>query len=229
MGFFFAGGVSKGIPRKNLRVFSGKPLIAHAIDVARASRLVDRVVVSTDDPEIAEEARRFGAEVPFLRPKELAQDDTPEWLAWRHAIGAVRADGGGLDIFLSLPPTSPLRSVEDVDACVSMLLGSDADIVITAMSSDRNPFFNMISLDAAGFAHPVVTPAKPIFRRQDAPIVYDMTTVAYAARPDFILRASGIFEGKVKAVFVPAHRAIDIDSEADFEYAEFLAGRPPAR
>ena len=222
--FIFARGGSKGVLRKNVHPLAGKPLIAYAIETALASRLVDRVVVSTDDDEIADVARRHGAEVPFLRPRELAQDDSPEWLAWRHAIRALeeRENGPRLDVFLSVPPTSPLRSVEDVDACIQTLLNGDADIVITVESARRNPYFNMVTLDEAGYARLSIPSERPIYRRQDAPAVYDMTTVAYAARPEFVLRASSWFEGKVKAVVVPPERALDIDTELDFKLAELM-------
>ena len=111
-GFIFARGGSKGVPRKNVRSLCGKPLIAHAIDAALGSRFIQRVVVSTDDPEIADVARRYGADVPFLRPAELATDTAAEWLCWRHAIQFVNAEAGRLplDLFVSVPATAPLRA-----------------------------------------------------------------------------------------------------------------------
>ena len=110
----FARGGSKGVMRKNIRPLAGKPLIAYAIEVARASRWIDQVVVSTDDPEIAAVAQHYGAEVPFMRPSELARDDSPEWLAWRHAIRTLGAgQGRAIDVFVCVPATSPLRAVEE--------------------------------------------------------------------------------------------------------------------
>lgn len=219
-----ARGGSKGVPRKNIRLLAGKPLIAYAIETARASDLIDRVVVSTDDTEIAEIARRCGAEVPFMRPRELAQDDSPEWLTWRHAVRTLTAGEGDarIDAFVCVSPTSPLRAVEDVDACIRLLFDSDADLVMTVRPAERNPYFNMVVLDGGGWARVVIPPERPIFRRQDAPPVYDITTVAYAFRPEFVLRAESESEGKVKAVVVPAERALDIDTELDFKFAEFL-------
>ena len=223
----FARGGSKGVPRKNIRLLAGKPLIAYAIETARASRLIDRVIVSTDDAEIANVALQNGAEVPFMRPSELAQDDSPEWLAWQHAIRMLeKAEGRSkLDVFVCVPPTSPLRSIEDVDACIRLLLAGDTDMVITVKSAERNPYFNMVALDDLSYARLVIQPQKPAFCRQDVPVVYDMTTVAYAARPEFVLGANSMFQGKVKAVIVPAERALDIDTELDFKIAEFLLGR----
>ncbi len=225
-----ARGGSKGVPRKNIRLLAGKPLIAYAIATARASELIDRVIVSTDDTEIADVARQYGAEVPFMRPRELAQDDSPEWLTWRHAVQTLKAvEGDATGAFVCVSPTSPLRAVEDVEACIRLLLNSDADLVLTVRPAERNPYFNMVVLDEAGCARVVIRPERPIFRRQDAPPVYDITTVAYAFRPEFVLRADSEFEGKIKAVVVPAERALDIDTELDFKFAEFLMSQSHSR
>jgi len=223
IGYIFARGGSKGVPRKNIRTLAGKPLIAYAIETAKQSRYIDRVIVSTDDREIAEIAKRFGADVPFLRPPELAGDRSPEWLAWRHAIQAVQKESGKLpEIFVSIPTTSPLRNVTDIDRCISCLQETDADIVITVKKADRSPYFNMVTLDENGLAKVVMQTGTTLVRRQDAPIVYDMTTVAYAARSQYIIQADCIFSGRVRAVEVPSERAIDIDTELDFRIAEFL-------
>jgi CMP-N-acetylneuraminic acid synthetase len=226
VGFIFARGGSKTVPYKNIRLLAGKPLIAYAIETALASTLIDRVIVSTEDAEIASVSIKYGAEVLFIRPKELAQDNSLEWFAWQHAIRTLEATEGErkMDVFVSIPPTAPLRAVEDVDACIRMLLRSDADIVITVKEADRNPYFNMVLLSKQGVARLVLSSDQPIYRRQDAPHVYDMTTVAYAARPDFVLKGHSIFEGKVRAVVVPRERALDIDTELDFRFSEFLLG-----
>ena len=219
-----ARGGSKGIPRKNIKQLAGKPLIAYAIQTALASNMIDRVVVSTEDEEIAATARQWGAEVPFMRPDSLAQDDSPEWLTWQHAIKelAVIDSSIPMKMFVCIPPTSPLRSVEDVDSCIQAFLGSDADVVITVKTADRSPYFNMVSLDESGYAQLALGNQKTIFRRQDTPVLYDMTTVAYVARPEFVLRANRMFDGRIKAVVVPAERAVDIDTEMDFAFAEYL-------
>jgi N-acylneuraminate cytidylyltransferase len=226
-----ARGGSKGVPRKNIRLLAGKPLISYAIETALASKFIDRVIVSTDDPEIAHVARQYGAEVPFMRPPELARDDSPEWLTWQHAIRTLEAVEGSarVKVFVCVSPTSPLRAVEDVDACIQTLLDSDADLVVTVRPAERSPYFNMVVLDESGYARLVIPPEGNIYRRQDAPRVYDLTTVAYAARPEFVLTASSMFEGTVKAVVVPTERALDIDTELDFKVAEFLLGHSPMR
>lgn len=222
VGAIFARGGSKGVPRKNLRPLAGKPLVAHAIATARASRLIDRVVVSTDDEQIAAVARQHGAEVPFLRPAELSGDAAPEWLAWRHLIENLPPrEGRALDVFVSVSPTSPLRGIEDVDACIRTLLAGDVDVVITVRPAARSPYFNMVTIDPSGYARLVIPPASTIHGRQASPPVFDMTTVAYAARPEFVLAADSLFAGRVKAVVVPEERALDIDTQWDFQIAEF--------
>lgn len=227
----FARGGSKGIPRKNIRMLAGKPLIAYAIQTAQASELVNRVVVSTDDEEIAAVAREWGAEVPFRRPAELARDDSPEWAAWQHAIRWLQQEGNSpcMEVFVCVPTTAPLREPEDIDACVRMLRQGDVDLVYTVTPSHRNPYFNMVVLDPQGYARLVIPAERATHRRQDAPPVYDSATVAYVARPDFVLGSLSMFEGRVKAVVIPKERAVDLDTESDFSYAEFLIAEKALR
>jgi N-acylneuraminate cytidylyltransferase len=218
----FARGGSKRVPRKNIRLLAGKPLIAYAIETAKASGYIQRVVVSTEDEEIADVARHYGAEVPFMRPAELARDDVTAWASWQHAITELSKDRE-IDVTVVLPPPAPLRATEDVDACIELLLNSDADAVIAVKPAERNPYFNMVQLDEAGYVH-LVMPTDKI-TRQTVPQVYDITAVAFAARPAFVMRAKSLFEGKVRTISVPAERGVDIDTELDFEFAEFLLAR----
>nr|WP_321514097.1 acylneuraminate cytidylyltransferase family protein [uncultured Pseudodesulfovibrio sp.] len=220
-GFIFARGGSKGVPGKNIRPLGGIPLIGHAIKAGQDSGMLDRIIVSTDDQAIAETARQLGAEVPFMRPAELAQDTSPEWLAWRHAVNAV----DDFDLFVSLPCTAPMRNGDDVRRCIDTFEAEECDVVITAREAERHPSFNMITLDAAGYAVIAMPTDKDITRRQDAPAVFDMTTVCYVTTPDFIRQKDGVFQGSVKMVEIPPERAIDIDTELDFAFAEFLMER----
>lgn len=222
----FARGGSKGLPRKNARLLAGKPLIGWSIDTARGSRLVDRVVVSTDDEEIAEIARGYGAEVPFLRPPELATDQAPEWKAWQHLVRFLAATPGfePVDVLVSVPATAPLRLSDDIDACITRLVNSDADVVLTVTPSHANPAFNMVVLDETDTAR-IVMPMQGVYRRQGAPAVYTITGGVYATRPSFVLASTGVFDGNVKACLVPAERAIDVDGELDFVFAECLMTR----
>lgn len=224
IGFIFARGGSKGVPGKNIKLLAGKPLIAYAIETAQACSLIETVIVSTDDLEIAAVAREYGAEVPFLRPVELAADNSPEWLSWQHAIRWTQTQRDVFDTFISLPTTSPFRAANDVTACIEALHSEpETDAVITVREAERSPYFNMVHLDDAGYARLIIEPAQTVARRQDVPSVFDITTVAYAARPTFVLNASRLFEGKIRTVLIPAERALDIDTPYDFMLAECIA------
>lgn len=216
--FVFARGGSKGLPGKNIRSLGGMPLLAHSI-CAGFEASADQVFVSTDAPDIAEVARAYDAQV-IDRPPELATDSASEWLAWQHAIQHVRGKGMDFDVFLSLPATAPLRSREDVKLCLQAL-DEETDVVVTVSPAARSPFFNMVIRDANGSSRVVLGDAR-YKRRQDAPEVYDMTTVAYVTRPNFVMRTTGLFQGRVRSVVVPKERAVDIDDAVDFLVAEAL-------
>jgi len=222
--FIFARGGSKGLPGKNVRPFGGKPLIAWSIGHALAVKRIERVIVSTDSNEIAAVAREYGAEVPFIRPAELALDDSPEWLAWRHALNFLReADGALPPAMVSIPATAPLRSSLDIENCLDVYEQGDADIVITVTDARRSPYFNMVKSNVDGTVGLVIPPSESIARRQDAPRIFDMATVAYVARSEFVMACNGLFDGRVRAVHVPTDRAIDIDTLLDFQIAEFIS------
>jgi CMP-N-acetylneuraminic acid synthetase len=221
--YIFARGGSKGLPGKNIRMFCGKPLIGWAIEHARKVPRIQRVIVSTDCQQIADVSMNFGALVPFLRPIELAGDDSPEWLAWRHALDHMRGlDGKYPDAMVSVPTTSPLRSPEDLENCLNEFDKGGADAVITMTEANRNPFFNMVKRDLDGFVGLILPPNGRVSRRQDAPECYDMATVAYVLDPHFVMSCGSLFEGRMRGVLVPKNRAIDIDSQLDFQIAEIL-------
>lgn len=221
--FIFARGGSKGIPGKNIKLFCGKPLIAWSIEQALAVKGVNDVYVSTDSKEIADVAKRYGAVVPFIRPAELSGDQSPEWAAWRHALKFFESSEGYLpDIFLSVPTTSPLRKVSDIEDCLMKFKDCNADAVITVTDSHRNPYFNMVKIHENGACFPVIESNSSITRRQDANLVFDMTTVAYVVKPKFIYQSTNLFQGHVSAINIPADRALDIDTMLDFEIAEFI-------
>lgn len=224
--FIFARGGSKGLPGKNIRPLAGKPLIAWAIEHAKAVARIRRVIVSTDSEEIAAVAREYGAEVPFLRPVELAKDDSPEWLAWRHALAYLKDTEGVLpEAMVSVPTTAPLRLPKDIENCLDEFAKGDADMVVTVSDAHRNPWFNMVKANLDGSVGLVIPPTGSVTRRQDAPPVFDMATVAYVADPAFVFAHQTIFAGRVRAVNVPVKRSIDIDTLLDFELAEFLMTR----
>jgi CMP-N-acetylneuraminic acid synthetase len=221
--FIFARGGSKGLPGKNIRPLNGKPLIVWSIEHALAVKRIDRVIVSTDSDEIAELARQYGVEVPFMRPAELAGDNSPEWLAWRHALNYLKESTGALpEVMVSVPTTAPLRLPIDIENCLDEYEKGNADMVITVTDAHRSPYFNMVKTNPDGSVGLVNPPHSTIARRQDAPVVYDMATVCYVANPEFVMTHNSTFEGRVKAVHVPTERAIDIDTLLDFQIAECL-------
>ena len=219
--FIFARGGSKGLPGKNIKPLLGKPLIEYSIDIAKSSSIIDRVFVSTDDNEIAEIAIAAGAEV-ILRPNNLAEDHSPEWLAWRHGIEYAKEKYGSFDNFISLPTTSPLRSLFDVESAILMRIEKSADICISVAEASRSPYFNMVKKSEGGFISLVNQPSVIVERRQEAPKVYDITTVVYTACPSFILNNYGLFSGRVTSIEVPKERAVDIDDIYDFLLAETI-------
>ncbi len=220
--FIFARGGSKGLPGKNVRPLCGKPMIGWSIEQAKATTLISRVIVSTDSEEIAEVARQYGAETPFMRPSELARDDSPEWLAWRHALNYLKEESGLPDAMVSVPATAPLREVRDIERCLGEFALGGADAVVTVGAAHRSPYFNMVKRNDDGTVELVIPPVGNVFRRQDAPPVFDMATVAYVARPEFVLTKNSLFEGRVRAVEIPVERTIDIDTLMDFRIAECL-------
>lgn len=217
--FVFARGGSKGLPGKNIKPLAGVPLIAYSVQAAIKHPDIDRVYVSTDSDDIAKVAEHYGATI-IRRPAELATDTASEWKAWKHAIAEVLATGASFDKFISLPATSPLRSADDISACLESLTDA-ADVVITVTPSGRSPYFNMVTREPNGEVR-IVLGDKKFTRRQDAPSVYDITTVAYVARPQFILSSNSLFDGTVTSVVVPKERAVDIDDYYDFIFAEAL-------
>ena len=217
--FIFARGGSKDVPGKNIRNLGGKPLLAHSIMIAQNIDEISRIFVSTDDQDIAEVGIKYGAEI-IERPVELAQDDSPEWLSWLHAIKWLEARNEFFDCFVSLPTTSPLRNKTDVVNCIN-LLDKQTDIVVTISETSRSPYFNMVNKEE-DYIKLLIEGEKSYSRRQDVPIAYDMTTVAYVAHSDFIKNNNKIFDGRVKAVLVPKERSIDIDDEIDFKMAQLL-------
>lgn len=219
--FIFVRGGSKGLPGKNIKPLAGKPLLEYSIETAKACSSISKIFVSTDDSDIAKVAIAAGAEL-IERPDELATDTSAEWDSWRHAINWVQNKYGDFDHFISLPATSPLRSVEDVELSLVRLEQDSADICISVTPANRSPFFNMVTRIEQGTVELVNKPEGDVIRRQDAPEVFDITTVVYTTTPQFVLECYGIFSGKVTSIEVPKHRAVDIDDIYDFKLAEAI-------
>lgn len=221
--FIFARGGSKGLPGKNIRPLNGKPLIAWSIEQALSVERIDRVIVSTDSDEIAAIAEKYGADVPFVRPANLATDESPEWLAWRHGLEYLKRETGAMPEFMvSLPATAPLRLTSDINDCIDEYAKGSTEVVITVTEARRSPYFNMVRETQSGNYELLIAPQLAVERRQDAPMVYDMATVCYVVKSEFVMSCNSIFEGRVRAVHVPIERAIDIDTLLDFQIAEVL-------
>ncbi|HID92929.1 MAG TPA: acylneuraminate cytidylyltransferase family protein [bacterium (Candidatus Stahlbacteria)] len=215
-----ARGGSVGVPRKNIKLLLGKPLICHTIEQALSCAEIDYVFVSTDDNEIADVARKAGATIPLIRPSELAESSTPKLDVINHLVKGVEEK---MDLkitrIVDLDPTSPLRTVKDIEACMNMLDAS-ADVVITAYKSDKNPYFNMVEVDHDGRAFLVKSVPGGVAARQEAPVVYSMNASIYVWHRDSLNK--GLWEGNTRLYEMPRERSIDIDELLDFKIVELL-------
>lgn len=222
--FIFARGGSKGVRDKNIRPVAGKPLIAHSIESALASRYIERVIVSTDSENISTVAGEYGAEV-LIRPVELAGDKTPELLAWKHAIDAYRNRLNDTATFISLPATSPLRIPQDINAAIEEFRRGQCDILFGITKSHRNPFLNMVTITDAKLLE-VVNAGSNAVRRQDVPEVFDVTTCVYVGDPEYIMSCEKLMQGRVGYIEIPVERSLDIDSEYDLYLADLVLAHP---
>lgn len=219
----FARSGSKGLKNKNIKEIKGKPLIAWSILHAKSVREISRVIVSTDSKKIAAISQKYGAETPFLRPKELAADNSPEILSWKHVTKYLYSIEKKLpDAIISVPATSPLRKTKDLKDIIDLFFLHNLDVGITITAANRNPWFNMVETKKDKTLKLVNSSKKNIYRRQDAKQVYDMTTIAFIFKPKFILKNNNIFSGRVMGLEIPKERALDIDDRYDFEIAEYL-------
>ena len=170
----------KGLPNKKYKkLLNGKTLLEHSINCAKRSDLISKIFVSSDSEEILSISKKHGA-FAIKRPNELASDISPEWLSWQHAISWVEDRYGEFDTFVSLPTTSPLRRVEDINKAIAMKDEGKADTIIGITESKNNPYFNMVKFDSDDNLTIISSLDKKITRRQDQPKVFNITTVVYA-------------------------------------------------
>lgn len=211
-----ARGGSKGVPRKNIRELAGKPLIAWTIEEAKKSKYIDRLILSSEDDEIIEVAKRYGCEVPFKRPIELAQDDTPGIDPVLHAIEQCP----GYDYVVLLQPTSPLRTVEDIDGCIEKLLHNDADFCVSVTEPEKSPYW-MYKLEDEKIV-PLLPRDGIITRRQDLPKCYVLNGAVYVADANVLLKSKSFLTEKTTAYLMGNESSYDIDTLNDFYICEFI-------
>ncbi|MBI2677662.1 MAG: acylneuraminate cytidylyltransferase family protein [Candidatus Koribacter versatilis] len=220
-----ARGGSKGLPGKNIRSLAGVPLLVHAIELARHSPEVTDTLISTDSDEIAEVARSAGAEVPFLRPEELARDDTPTLPVLQHAVRwHEEAIGKRVDSVLLLQPTGPLRLPEDIRAAVHALAADPQAVGAIAVSEmPFHPRYVCAEDDGRGYLRRAFPDAPQVTRRQDLPAIYRINGMLYLWRRDYLMSVSAIDlkTAPHRTLLLPKERAIDIDDEYDFRLAEW--------
>ncbi len=225
LGIIPARGGSKSIPKKNIRLLAGKPLIAYSIETAKKCKLLNRTIVSTDNPEIADVSKKYGADVPFIRPKDLSMDDTPMVPVLKHAVSFIEKDADiHVDIVVLLDPTSPFRRVEDIEDCIKKLERDNADSVVTVCEVEHNPYFVMMEMEGDRLV-PLIKSNKVITRRQDAPKVYRLNAAVYAIRRDILMKENKIITNNTEAVIMPEELSAHIDHEIDILFAEFLLTR----
>ncbi len=219
-------GGSKGVPGKNIRLLKGKPLIAYTIGVAQQSSLIDDLLISTDSQAIADEAKKYGAKVPFMRPDNLASDTASKWPVFIHAVEEYeKLTGKTVDYLVDLDVTVPLKTSADIDGAIQLALQHpETDVVITGYDPERNPYFNMMEVGEDGFAEIVKKGSRPIVRRQDAPVVYSLTPAAYVVKKSALYQFDHWSNAKCRIFPIPRQRAIDIDTEIDFKIVEYLMG-----
>ena len=217
--FIFARGGSKGLINKNLLDFDGIPLIAHTIKNAVASKLFEDIVISTDSEEIAEISRKYGGSVPFIRPSELATDESSEFLSWKHAIDEYDIS---TKCFVSLPCTSPLRNYEEIAKMIDLYKTGKYDVVVGITKSNHSPDFNMVYKNDNDSIEIIGNNKNLINRRQDTRKSYLITTYAYITSKNYIKKSQHLFDGQVGGYPISKIQSIDIDDIDDLNYALHL-------
>jgi N-acylneuraminate cytidylyltransferase/CMP-N,N'-diacetyllegionaminic acid synthase len=213
---------SKAIPKKNIRVVGGKPLIGWTIEAALEARGIDRVLVSTDSHEIAEVARSLGAEVPFLRPEEISQDDTPGIEPIIHAVlWCKNQEAYEPDYVMCLQPTSPFRTSEDIDKAINLAKEKNADSIISVVKVDKHPNWMQV-IDSDGKLRDFITGGSSVQKRQDMEPVYALNGAIYLIRRDILMSKMTFFVEDTYAYIMPPERSIDIDTSWEMHLANVL-------
>src|SRR5262249_45706679 len=221
LGLIPARGGSKGMPRKNIRLMRGKPLLQYTAEAALSARLIDRVILSTDDEEIAEVGRSCGLEVPFLRPPQLAEDSTPTLPVIQHALRWMEANVERFDAVCLLQPTNPLRRAEHIDACIELLERTNADAVVTVLPvpAEYNPHWVYFE-EQNGLLRLSTGEVNPIPRRQELPPAFHREGSVYATRRDVLINENSLYGRRVIGHLMDPQQSANIDNQDDWERAE---------
>lgn len=219
--FIPARGGSKGLPGKNIRPLHQKPLIAYSIEAALECAHTGLVMVNTDDVQIAETAKLFGAEVPFLRPAELASDTASTLDVLLHTLGFYKRQGLVFDLVVLLQPTSPLRTSADIDAAIELFQNKNAAAVVSVCENEHHPLWSN-SLPADGSMNGFLREEVKGKNRQQLPPSYRLNGALYISTPKSIEENKGFIHDGTYAYIMPAERSVDIDHLIDFQLAELL-------
>ena len=219
LAFIPARGGSKRLPGKNIKLLGGKPLIAWTIEAALKSKQIKQVIVSTDDTRIAAVARRYGAEVPFMRPARLAQDASTHIAVVVHALQQLKQETPSYVMLLQ--PTSPLRSAQDIDGAVALALKRKADAVVGVHEMPVHPFLAR-TLTKQGTLKKMIQDRLRYRRKQSLPLVYAPNGSLYLIRTDVLLRQQTFFPKKTYPWVMPPQRSLDVDTPWDFELVDLI-------
>lgn len=222
--FIAARGGSKGVPKKNIRSLNDKPLIAHTIEKSLNSNIFSDVIVSTEDKEIEIIAKKYGASVPFIRPKKLATDDAGMDDVISHGIKKLYSLGYKFDILVSRDCTVPFIRNIDVTGSIELLNKSQCDGVFGVYKQHHNPYFNMMEKDSNGFLKFSKKPRRKIKNRQDAPIVYQLNGL-FAISVEKFLKHGKLCMPKILPYEISPETGFMIDTEFEFQIAEMIAAK----
>lgn len=210
-----ARGGSKGLPGKNIVDLGGKPLIAWTIEAAHSSKYIDRLILTSNDEDIMNVAEKYGCEVPFIRPEEFSKDDSPTMEALFHAFLTLEES---YDMVVLLQPTSPFRKREDIDGCIKLAHENNCPVV-SVTEADKSPYW-MFQLENGKMSPFLESKAT---RRQDLPKAYYLNGAVYVSTEDDLMHDKTFINSKTLAFEMPKNRAIDVDTQADLNYARYLA------
>ncbi|MCK4965402.1 acylneuraminate cytidylyltransferase family protein [bacterium] len=217
-----ARGGSKGVKNKNIKVLAGKPMICYTLDIIKKSKLIDDYVVSTDSSDIMKVVEDYGFAIRFKRPKKLAGDKVSRLEVIKHSVLWMEKHfNKSYDIVIDLGVATPLKTVKDVEGALMLLTDSKCSNVTSVAPSDRNPYYNMVE-EVNGKVKVVKKAAKKLTDRRDAPKVYSMNDGINVFKRDVLFSKNPIINSKSKIYVMPEERSIDIDTETDFKFAEFL-------